>query len=335
MITMNLIKNKYLFFIFRFCKDIFNPTKWQIADDIKSQKLGQYYFVFREEDMINQKGGQKSIIFDNNGIPLNPTYIDVKNKDYVYFPITIGQVGLAVYHTYLDSKTKKNRERFLKYVDWFYNNGVEDTKLGIRWITHVPLPQYRNEGVWQSAFSQSRGISILLRGYQLTGMDKYKNTAENALIPFTFPVSEGGVTSFTEFGPFYEEYTSGVPTLVLNGMIFSLFGIYDFIRVFPDNETAKNLYHQGIQTLENILPEYDLRFWSRYNLCKGSWYPKTDPSTITYQHLHVTQLEVLYRLTGKEIFQKYHDIFDKQIILFNIARMYITKYKALRRLGRL
>ncbi len=45
--------------------------------------------------------------------------------------------------------------------------------------------------------------------------------AEKALISFTKSVEDGGVTSFTKWGPFYEEYTAEVPTLVLNGMIFS------------------------------------------------------------------------------------------------------------------
>ncbi|MCK5076947.1 MAG: hypothetical protein KAR38_11260, partial [Calditrichia bacterium] len=34
-------------------------------------------------------------------------------------------------------------------------------------------------------------------------------------------------------GPFYEEYTAEYPTLVLNGHIFALFGICDFVRAFP------------------------------------------------------------------------------------------------------
>ena len=106
--------------------------------------------------MENQKGGQKSIIFDANGIPINPTYVDVKDKDYVYFPITIGQVGLAIFHTYLNTKNEDDKKRFLNIADWFVSNGSESNNLGIRWMTHVSLPQYKNPGPWQSAFSQSR-----------------------------------------------------------------------------------------------------------------------------------------------------------------------------------
>ena len=332
---MNIIKNKYLFFLTRILKDMLKPVQWEIAEDLKSQELGQYYFVFSERAMENQKGGQKSIIFDANGIPINPTYVDVKDKDYVYFPITIGQVGLAIFHTYLNTKNEDDKKRFLNIADWFVSNGSESNNLGIRWMTHVSLPQYKNPGPWQSAFSQSRGISVLLRAYQMTNNKDYADIAEKALIPFKHSSKSGGVTSFTEHGPFYEEYTAEVPTLVLNGMIYSLCGIADFQRVFPDNKLAKEIFDEGIKTLEKILPEFNMNYWSKYNLCQAEWYPQVDPATIAYQHMHVTQLNMLYHLTQIKTFKDYAVLFKQQINIINILRMYIAKYKALKVLGRI
>jgi len=332
---MKSVKNKYLFFITRIWKDIFNPTVWPISNDLWSKRLREYYFVFTEQAMENQKGGQKSIVYDKNGIPMNPTYIDVRDKDFVYYPITIGQVGLAVFHTYLQTNSDSDKGRFLKFPKWFLDNVIIDERLGAYWITNVPLPQYRNPGPWQSAFVQSRAISNLLRGYQLTENKEYFDLAEFALKPFTIPVSEGGVTSFTDFGPFYEEYTASLPTCVLNGMIFTICGITDFMRVFPEHKLARKLYDDGIQTLKNSIHEFDLGYWSKYNLIDSDWYPKNDPSTITYQHLHVTQLKMLHNLTKEKIFIEYAEKFEKQINLINIAKMYFFKYKALKKLGRL
>ncbi len=307
---------------------------YKIPSNITSQKLEKYYFDFQEKRI--SKGKDQALIdkFDENGIPINKTYIDVTDKDFVYFPISIGQMGLSIFHTYLETKSDKDKNRFLKFVDWYYNNAEVDEDLGVRWMTDVSLPQYQNLGPWQSAFSQSRGISILLRGYQLTGKKKYSKMAEKALISFTKSVEEGGVTSFTKWGPFYEEYSASVPTLVLNGMIFSLCGIYDFVRVFPENKLAKKIFDDGIETLKNILPEYDMGYWSKYNLCEANFYPKVDPATIGYQRLHITQLEMLYKLTGEEIFNNYIMKFEKQIKFVNILRMYFVKYKALKKLKR-
>lgn len=332
---MKSIKNKYIFFLLRIWKDIFNPTIWPISKDLWSQKLGEYYFVFTEEAMENQKGGQKSIVYDKNGIPMNPTYIDVKEKNFVYYPITIGQVGLATFHTYLKSKLDSDKTRFLKFPDWFLSNAKIDEKLGAYWLTDVSLPQYKNPGPWQSAFVQSRAISNLLRGYQLTNKIEYAELAEKALIPFTIPVDEGGVTSFTKNGPYYEEYPSSIPVCVLNGMIFSMCGITDFVRVFPENKIAKKLYDDGIETLKKSINLFDIGYWSKYNLIETDWYPKNDPSTITYQHLHITQLKMLFKLTEEPIFNNYAIKFQKQISPLNITKMYYYKYKALKKLGRL
>lgn len=327
-----------LFMLNKFHRDIRSPRpRYAIPDDLHTQRLKNYYFIFDEARVAG--GPDQPLInrFDENGIPVNKTYIDVEGQDYVYFPISIGQLALAVYQTYLGTQREDDKRRFLNFSEWFADPAHydENERSGIRWLTHVPLPQYRNRGPWQSAFAQSRGISVLLRGYQLTGKQEWAEKASRGLRSFLVPVSEGGVTSFTEYGPFYEEYTASVPTLVLNGMIFALCGIYDHVRVFPDAKEARNIFDAGIKTLEKILPLYDLGYWSRYNLCKADWYPDTDPATIGYQRLHVTQLDMLYRLTGKDIFRKYARTFDSQDTLLNAIRMYKNKFQALKHIKRL
>ncbi len=327
---------KKLFMLDKFLTDLKSPkNRYPIAEDLHGSQLGYYYFVFDEKRIATGKDQKLISRFDENGIPLNKTYIDVSEKDYVYFPISIGQMGLAVYHTYLRTKSIEDQDRFLKFVEWFFQHATNNNELGARWLTEVPLPQYNNPGPWQSAFTQSRAISILLRGYQLTNDQKYCDMAEKALICFTKQVSQGGITSFTEYGPFYEEYTAEVQTLVLNGMIFSLFGIMDFTRLFPENKLARKIYDDGISTLTNILPEYDLGFWSRYNLCKAEWYPQIDPATVGYQRLHISQLEVMYHYSGNSTFWDYAETFRKQDNFSNALKMYKIKYKSLKQLNRL
>ncbi|MDZ7796359.1 MAG: D-glucuronyl C5-epimerase family protein [Candidatus Marinimicrobia bacterium] len=329
---------KYFFMLDKFCRDIRTPKqRYPIAADLHSKELGEYYFVFDEERV--RSGADQPLIsrFDENGIPVNKTYVDVTDKEYVYFPISIGQLGLAVFHTYLRTKSSEDRERFLQFAEWYADerNYHKDRQTGVRWLTDVSLPQYRNKGPWQSAFSQSRGISILTRAFQISGRKEYSDIAGAALTCFRLPVKEGGVTVYTEKGPFYEEYTAAVPTLVLNGMIFALFGVYDFVRAFPENAQAASIFAEGTETLARLLPEYDLGYWSRYNLCDAPWYPAVDPATIAYQRLHVVQLQILYNITGKEIFNTYADIFRRQDTLPNALTMYMQKQKALKKLGRL
>lgn len=329
---------KKIFMLNKLLVDLQSPKRhYEIAEELHSQQLGYYYFLFEEESVASGKKQRLIKHFDENGIPINKTYVDVPDKEFVYFPISIGQMGLAVFHTYIKTKSEKDKNRFLKFVEWFANenNYNYNERLGARWLTNVALPQYKNPGSWQSAFSQSRAISILLRGYQLTNNYKYAELSKQALTSFTIPYNEGGVTVFTKHGPFYEEYTSTVPTLVLNGMIFSLCGVYDFVRVFPDDDSALNIFDEGIKTLENILPEFDMGFWSKYNLCKADWYPQIDPATIGYQRLHINQLDMLFKLTNKNIFNDYMNKFIEQDNFINALRMYKVKLNALKKIGRI
>lgn len=79
----------------------FNENKHlAICTDNKSTELTYYYFLF-EEDKINTRGGNHPFQFDEAGIPLVHSYIDVVDgKGYYYYPITIGQYALAVFHSF-------------------------------------------------------------------------------------------------------------------------------------------------------------------------------------------------------------------------------------------
>lgn len=307
---------------------------YKIADDFSSQTLGEYYFVFNEASVSSGKDQALIKNIDENGIPLNSTYIDVAEKKMVYFPISIGQLGLAVFHTFLKSGSDDDRRRFLKFADWFLENGEFSDNLGVRWLTEVELPAYQNPGPWQSAFSQSRGISILLRAYQLTGKAEYADCAKSALKSFSIPVEHGGVTSSTEWGMFFEEYTAAVPTLVLNGHIFSLFGLLDYQRCFPDDDIVENLINEGYDTIINCLPDFDLGYWSRYNFCKADFYPTIDPARLQYQRLHILLLKTLNKFRPHEILVKFIIRWNEQINLFNYLRSSLVKYQALKKLGR-
>jgi hypothetical protein len=287
-----------------------------------------------EEQML--AGHSQQFHFDEKGVPIIPSYIDVEEKKMVYYPISIGQYGLAIWHTYLKTNLDQDRKRFLTIADWFYENRIDDPRLGDYWLTDIDKPAYRIKKPWKSAFSQARAINILLRAFQLTGQDHYRQAAEKALFPFQFSVKEGGVTTFVDEGPFYEEYPSPeTPVLVLNGMIFSLCGIYDYLRVFPGNPPARKIYDEGLATLVKILARYDMGFWSRYSLCTAEFHPPVDPSTIGYHHLHIIQLELMHRLTGHELFNFYSQQWKKYHGWVNISKMYWLKYKSLKKMKRL
>ena len=325
---------KIVFMSQKFYKDITRkPPFFKISEDVHSSTLGKYYFIMTEEQMLS--GHSQQYHFDEKGIPIISSYIDVEDQKMIYYPISIGQYGLAIWHTYLQTKSEKDKQRFLNIADWFCNNKIEDEKLGAYWLTHVDKPAYQIYEPWKSCFSQARAINILLRASQITGDKNYELLSEKALNPFLFSVKDGGIVTFLNEGPFYEEYPAKVPVLVLNGMIFALFGIYDFVRVNPNHNQAKEIYNRGLKCLEKLLPKFDIGFWSQYSLCKADFHPKVDPARISYHLLHIVQLQAMYKITGHEIFNHYANKWLSYLNLSNKLKMYVLKYKALKKMNRL
>jgi len=324
---------KMIFMSKKLVKDIQrNKDIYQLATHVHSSDLREYYFLIDEQELL--QGHSQNYHFDDDGIPVIPSYIDVEGDNLIYYPISIGQYGLAIFHTWLKSGAEADKKRFLKIVDWFYDNRILDEK-GVYWLTDVPKPEYRMTDAWPSAFSQSRGLSILLRGWQMTGDEKYLHAAEQALTIFEIDAAKGGITSFTDLGPFYEEYPTVFPTMVLDGFFFSLCGLYDYIRAVKDNRKARELFEAGIKTIIKWLPRYDMGFWIRYNYCTEDFYPDIDPATIGYLRLVINQLNVFFKITGKPTLKHYADKWQNYDKLINILKMYRLKYKALKKMNRL
>lgn len=329
---------KVIFMLKKFVVDL-QSNKHIDLGEISGEELKEYYFNFKlDPNKLNALIAD----FDENGVPLNTTYIDVEEKKLHYYPISIGQYALAVYHSYLDTKDEDKKALFLHIADWFYENRTEDEKLGVYWLTDVPKPEYGVTQAWKSGFSQGRGLSLLLRAWQLTGEKKYFDVAKKALIPFTYDIVDGGVAvDLEEDSAIYEEYVAAKPTRVLDGHNFCLFGLYDAVRAFTpelDQEAhllAKEIFEKGMKGLVKRLPDYDLGFWMRFNLCDLDFYPKVDPCTIGYLRLIRSQLVIFNRIKEHPMLQEYIKKMGRYDSVVNIVRMYKLKFTALRQMNRL
>jgi len=319
----------------------FNANKHlAVNTDNTSSQLTAYYFKF-EEDL--SKLNRLIHSFDSDGVPINTSYIDVKTPLLHYYPITIGQYGLAVFHAWLQTGNPEKKALFLRIADWFMAHATEETHLGVYWLTEVPKPEFNVHSPWKSAFAQSRSISVLARAWQITGKEMYIQTAAKALIPFTLDTKDGGVSVDRAKGEtFFEEYVAALPTRVLDGHGFSLFGLHDFMRASREepslkvaHELAYRLFNEGVEGLIQQLPRFDLKYWIRFNYCDLPNYPQDDPCTIGYLRLVLLQLKVLHEITGRAELQFYQEKFSRYDTLTNILKMYRTKLKTLRKLNRL
>ena len=110
--------------------------------------------------------------------------------------------------------------------------------------------------------------------------------------------------------PFYEEYVAAEPTMVLDGHFFSMMGILDFIRAVPHgldsdhHDLAKQIFDEGIASLNHWLPKFDMGYWVRFNYCRMSHYPAIDPCSKSYMRLVLAQLDLFYRITGHDFLKE-------------------------------
>lgn len=241
------------------------------------KKFGPYYFDYRNEEI------------DENRNPL---------------PLIHGT--LASYNDYLRHESRKLRTFFIKNADSLVDRLIIKKNFAV-WPYYCLFPRARMYGCripWVSALAQGQGISALVRAYSLTEDERYLITAECALRLFSISFRDGGVLSIDEDDGdwWYEEYACAYssPSGVLNGFILALLGIYDFYQLTGD-DFSKQLFSKGISTLCHHIDDFDancpykLTYYDRHKHIV----------TIKYHLFHVKLMEILYQITGMDIFKQY------------------------------
>lgn len=263
--------------------------------------LGGYYHDFRGALPLVE-GGYHGVL-DEQGVPRI-----LLNGEWHYQSVTIAHYVLMLHDSLLslkgpddkaevEGKLKTQLEALSRLIETegprrgFAVAGWDDAK----------YPQLR--AGWVSAMYQGNIVSALLRGWQYFGEVRWRDLAGLAFSVMGTPLSEGGVC-FREPHPdgedfWLEEYPMDPPCHVLNGYIYSLWGVLDWARAMGD-EAAWAWWRQGIETLKRRLPEYDCGYWSVYDLrfCELT-------SRYYQENIHVPQMQAMHALTGEGIFDRF------------------------------
>jgi hypothetical protein len=258
-------------------------------------ELGEYYMTFHEK--ADYPGP-----YDRAGVPLLNYHGAIGCQ---YNPIAIAQYGLGNWNFFKQRKDPVREEKFLTSADWLAAN-LERNSHGLPvWHHHFDW-DYRTmlKAPWFSGLAQGQGVSVLVRAYRHTGNQHYLQAAHDAFRSFLKPIEEGGVVHYDGAGdPWFEEYIVDPPTHILNGLIWALWGVYDFF-LMSANPVAWDLFAETIRTLVANLHRYDTGSWSLYDLPGTRIQNRASPY---YHELHIVQLLILSRLTGHETFQAFAD----------------------------
>jgi hypothetical protein len=181
---------------------------------------------------------------------------------------------------------------------WYYANYFQSmqTREGL-W--EYRFDWYGSKSPWYSALAQSRGASVMLRAWLQSGNDSYLLAAKNAVRKFTLPTTEGGFLHV--FSPerctYYEEYPE-TPTGVINGFMASLMSIWE-LQHWIEEKWLVDLWENGIQSLEKMLPYYTTGWWSLYDLDGDT--PVSNVNSPRYHLLEIHYLKILSLLSNSSI----------------------------------
>ena len=211
----------------------------------------------------------------------------VDSGERIFFSIEIFQYGLGAYDLYLQNKSDSYLQKVHACADW----AVSNQEYNGGWITFA----HENKEFPYSAMAQGEGISLLLRAYNENKNESYLSAAKKAMHFLLTPIENGGVTKYDGEDVYLMEYLY-LP-LVLNGWIFSIWGLMDFCKDGDDTKVRETL-NKTLESLKRKLKDFDLGYWSKYEEHKMIASP-------FYHNLHIAQLSVMRDLTNIDEFKVY------------------------------
>lgn len=235
--------------------------------------------------------------FDAAGIPLLDYQGDIGRQ---YNPIAIAQYGLAKFNTWSSTGAPEDRAAWIAVADWLARE-MRPNDQGIRvWMHDFDWP-YKEllKAPWYSGLAQGNGLSLLVRAARATDDARYADAADLAFEPMRFDVAEGGVLVTDDQDDLWiEEYIVDRPSHILNGFIWALWGVHDYAEWSGSPEAAR-LWTMCVGTLKRRLAEFDTGWWSLYEARDEG---REMLASRYYHTLHITQLQVMHRLTGIDTF---------------------------------
>lgn len=237
--------------------------------------------------------------FDERGVPLLDYRGDIGHQ---YNPIAIAQYGLARFNRWVESgHCAADEEAWRAVADWLSTELRPNAANVPVWMHDFDWP-YRQTLVapWYSGLAQGCGVSLLVRAAGATGDARYGQAARSAFRSMRREVSDGGVLFTDDRGHLWiEEYLVRPPSHILNGFIWALWGVYDYSRWSGDARAA-GIWASCVATLEQRLSDFDTGWWTLYEAPHGD---RQMLASRYYHTLHITQMRVLHRLTGSDLFE--------------------------------
>jgi hypothetical protein len=204
-----------------------------------------------------------------------------------------------------------------------------------RWLFANLLPQgyfdnhckelYSHKELYSNNCAMTQGLTLsfalrVIRYKLADGADcnRLDNLVEAVRSNLMAPVEQEGTALRTDEGLFLMEICWRPHNIVLNGWIFAIFGLIDYLN-YRHNPQVEGFLIETLATMKAVLPRYCLpNGWSRYDSDGRLASP-------FYHALHIAMLDALYRLTAEDVFGEYMEIFRRGNHFINRTRYTLVK----------
>jgi heparosan-N-sulfate-glucuronate 5-epimerase len=239
--------------------------------------------------------------FDETGLPIRPSKF---GPGYTHDYTTLCSFALGHWNFYLQTGKELYLSNTINVSDFIVRTA--ELSAGDAILLRCEGRSGKHSGPI-SAMVQGEAMSVLCRAWQVTNERRYLEIALGCLKPFDRGIEDGGVLGNISVAniPWYEEYPTLPLNHVLNGMIYSLWGLSD-LNATTGNSRAQELFDLGVDSIVRALPLFDNGYWSMYRFPEAG-----DPyvASMMYHNLHICQLTALYQQTKREELHQFATIF--------------------------
>jgi len=212
-------------------------------------------------------------------------------------------VGLAFYNDFI--KDNDLDRDYLVDLSMKLKERADFSEDGMIFYFDEPYVKFDLKGKYSSGIVQGKAASYFLRCYLLTKDDKYKEWAKKCLLSSWQSIDNGGnLRKLPNDHSWIEEYPSPKPSMVLNGFLFYIIGLIEYLTIEEDAEMRLKL-DACLNTVLTWTPKFRLKnglLYSmyRWNLCN-----------VHYTGIMKFQFEHLFMLTGIAVFRDYAKFCDE------------------------
>jgi hypothetical protein len=254
--------------------------------DLAEEKLDNEKFLYPIDFSYQLKYKDDHFYpLDSSGVPMR----ELGKLGRYYLFSRIAAYGLVNWNEYKKNFSLKEKQVFLDMATWVCNNSNDGC------YRHTFDLAGMKSG-WISCISQGELTSLLVRAYFETGEEKFYVAASNSIKSLFINIEDGGVKSYLpDGGSFFEEYPNTSIKHVLNGCLYALTGLIDFIYICKEEALKKeclSLSNEIIVTINSNIYNWNINGWSTYDFMIDE-NQRRNYNTITYHILHISFLKYI------------------------------------------